>query len=113
MVWRAKKSESSGKKSDQVNSISIEILPDQKIVQASQGQTILDALLDNEIEIDHSCGGMGSCGTCRIFVQQGLEQFEPRNEVEQDIADDRQFAENERLCCQNLVKPGLILKKPY
>jgi len=112
MVWRAKKSESLGSHSDQVNSISIEILPEQKIVQASQGQTILDALLENEIEIDHSCGGMGSCGTCRIFVQKGLEQFEARNEVEQEIADDRQFSENERLSCQNLVKPGLVLKKP-
>ena len=113
MVWRAKKSDSSGMQRNQANSISFEILPDQKIVQASQGQTILDALLSHGIEIDHSCGGMGSCGTCRIFVQQGLELFEPRNEVEQDIADDRQFIENERLCCQNLVKPGLILKKPY
>lgn len=113
MVWRAKKSDSSGKAKDSKNSISMEILPDEKVILASHGQTILDALLENDIEIDHTCGGMGTCGTCRIFVQQGLEQFEARNEIEQDIAEDRQFTENERLSCQNLAKAGLVLKKPY
>jgi 2Fe-2S ferredoxin len=113
MIWRTKKS---GYPQGQENAeapILLEILPDQKIVQASQGQSILETLLENHIEIDHSCGGMGSCGTCRVFVQAGLEQFSPRNELEQAIAEDRGFAENERLSCQNLVKPGLVIRKPY
>jgi 2Fe-2S ferredoxin len=91
----------------------MEILPEEKIVQASQEQTILEALLENKIEIDHTCGGMGTCGTCRIFVQKGLEKFELRNEIESEIAADRGFTENERLSCQNLVKDGLVLRKPY
>lgn len=93
--------------------ITMEILPEGIIVQASQDQTILDCLLENKIEINHTCGGMGTCGTCRIFVQKGLEKLEPRNDIEEEIAIDREFAENERLSCQNLAMPGLVLKKPY
>ncbi len=93
--------------------ISITVLPENVVVQASQSSTILDALLDAEIEIDHSCGGMGSCGTCRIFVEKGLEKFAEPDEPEKEIRQDRGFAANERLSCQNLVKDGLVLRKPY
>jgi 2Fe-2S ferredoxin len=113
MIWRTKKSHSSSVKADTPDLIMMEILPEGRIVQASQGQTILEALLENRIEIDHTCGGMGTCGTCRIFVQRGLEKFDPRNDIEEEIAVDRDFAENERLSCQNRAQSGLILKKPY
>lgn len=90
----------------------LKILPEEIDVPASHTDTILEALLEAEIEIDHSCGGMGTCGTCRVFVEKGLEKFGPRNEPESEIAQDRQFAENERLACQNFVKDGLVLRKP-
>ena len=83
--------------------VSITVLPENVVVQASQGSTILDALLNADIDIDHSCGGMGTCGTCRIFVEKGLENFEEPGLAEREIRDDRQFNPNERLSCQNLV----------
>ena len=63
-------------------SISFKVLPDDKIVPASQGDSILDAILKAKIEIDHSCGGMGTCGTCRIYVTSGLDKFAERGELE-------------------------------
>jgi 2Fe-2S ferredoxin len=93
-------------------SLSFRILPENIDVPASQNQSILEALVEAEVEIDHSCGGMGTCGTCRIFVEFGLEKFEDRSEAEQEIAGERQFLKNERLSCQNRVKSGLILRKP-
>lgn len=97
---------------DPRNKLSFRVLPEDIEVQASQKQTILEALLEAHIEIDHSCGGMGSCGTCRVFVIKGLEQLGPRNELEKEIAEDRNFSVEERLSCQNLVVMGLLLKKP-
>jgi 2Fe-2S ferredoxin len=97
---------------DSKRPISFSILPENVIVHASQKQTILEALIEAEIDIDHSCGGMATCGTCRVFVDQGLETFEVRNELELEISRDRNFAKNERLACQNLVKAGLVLRKP-
>ena len=92
--------------------ISLVILPEKAIVHASQTDTILEALQNAEIQMDSSCGGMGTCGTCRVFVEEGIEKFSPRNDLEQEIAQDRNFAMNERLTCQNFVKDKLVLRKP-
>lgn len=92
--------------------ISFQILPGNRIVKASQGSTILEALLAAGIEVDASCEGMGTCGTCRFFVEKGLEKIGPRNDLESEFAQDRQFQENERLTCQCLAQDGLVLRKP-
>lgn len=75
-----------------------------------KNQTILDALLEAQQSIDHSCGGNGTCGTCRIIVQEGLEKLTPRNELEQEMAEDRGFEDYERLACQNQAIAGLKVR---
>jgi 2Fe-2S ferredoxin len=100
------------KRVDIKEKILLTVLPEQIVVEASQGDTVLQALLDANIEIDHSCGGMGTCGTCRMYVEKGLEKFGDPNEAEKEIRSDRNFEPNERLSCQNLVVAGLVLRKP-
>ena len=90
----------------------LRVLPDDKIVEASHGESVLEALLARKIELDHSCGGNGTCGTCRIFIVSGLENLPPRNEIENEFADERGFAANERLACQTVVIDGLVIQKP-
>lgn len=85
---------------------------DDQIVNASQGETILEAVLAADLELDHSCGGGASCGTCRVFVEQGLEKLAPRNELELEMADERLFLKNERLACQTLAVEGIKLRRP-
>lgn len=92
--------------------ILIKFLPGEQNVDASHGETILAAGLRGKVQIPHSCGGNGTCGTCRVWVIEGLDQLPQRNEVEQEMADDRMFSENERLCCQNYAVSGLVLKIP-
>lgn len=75
-------------------------------------ETLLQLLLKNNIDIDHSCGGMGSCGTCRIFVQSNLDQLPHRNEIEQERADDLKFHDYERLACQLCPLDQLKIKIP-
>ncbi len=100
------------RKSTEEKAISFRVFPEEKTVYASHGQTILEAIISADIEIDHTCGGMGTCGTCRIFVEHGLDSFPEAGEIESEIRTQRGFAANERLCCQNLVAPGLVLRKP-
>lgn len=84
--------------------ISISILPDHPDVLVSQkDQSVLDVALRLKIPINHTCGGNGTCGTCLVHVVEGLENLEPRNEIEAEMAEDRKFADHERLACQ--VKP--------
>jgi 2Fe-2S ferredoxin len=73
---------------------------------------VLDTLIDADIEISHSCGGMGTCGTCRIEVLSPLGQCQSRNEVEQEMALDRSFGEHERLACQLHAFKGLKVRVP-
>jgi 2Fe-2S ferredoxin len=75
--------------------------------------SLLELLLKNDIDIDHSCGGMGSCGTCRIIVQSDLETLPERNEIEQERANDLNFENNERLACQLCPQNNLKIKIPY
>ena len=87
------------------------LVPEDEKISFSLDQTILDALVASEIEIDHSCGGMGSCGTCHVFIENE-ELMQSRNEIESEMANDRKFKSNERLACQNIAKYGLKVRIP-
>ncbi len=93
--------------------ISIKFLTENILVEASQEDTLLEAALRAGIDISHSCGGNGTCGTCRVWVHEGLDLMQPRNDVEQEMADDRSFSPQERLCCQNKACTGLVLETHY
>ena len=84
----------------------------EKKISFEDGQSILDLALANRMDLSHSCGGMGSCGTCRVFVESPLEDLQPRNEIEQEMADSRGFSDHERLACQTAACPGLIIRIP-
>ena len=92
--------------------VQFRVLPEDKIVEASHEESLLNSLLRQKIPLDHSCGGFGTCGTCRVFVLKGAEGLEPRNEVEIEMAADRGFRDDERLACQTLPCPGLVIRRP-
>lgn len=80
--------------------------------EIEDAESVLDVALRNGIEISHSCGGMGSCTTCRILIERSSEALPPRNELEQDIADMRKFEDHERLACQLPPVAGLVVRIP-
>lgn len=90
----------------------ITFLPQNVQCEYTGHPTILDVALANEVPLNHSCGGMGSCTTCRIIVKKGLDTLESRNELEREHAHARDFKENERLSCQTLAVDGLVLEIP-
>jgi uncharacterized 2Fe-2S/4Fe-4S cluster protein (DUF4445 family) len=49
----------------------IKFLPSERIFDADDGETILDAAMKAGVYINASCGGNGSCGKCRIKVIEG------------------------------------------
>jgi len=74
--------------------------------------SVLELALANRLPIEHSCGGMGTCGTCRIFVNLKQGQLPERNEVEAEMARDRNFLPHERLACQLTALDGLEVSLP-
>ena len=77
-----------------------------------ESHTVLEAALANDVEIPTSCGGMGTCGTCRIEILEAPDGFESRNEIEEEFARERGFKPNERLACQITARVGLKIKIP-
>ncbi len=69
-------------------------------LKAIPGQTLLETAVENSVDISTSCGGMGTCGTCRVFLEVTNGLVPARNDIEKDVADEKNFAPNERLSCQ-------------
>jgi len=80
--------------------------------QLTHGVTLLQGLLDAGVEISHSCGGNGTCGTCRVEVLSDPNQLKPRNDIEAEMAEDRGFERSERLACQLQVACDFKIKIP-
>ena len=71
-----------------------------KILKVKDEDTLLNLCLRKKIPLNHSCEGHASCGTCRVHITEGVDRLPPRNKLEKDMADDRQFKNSERLACQ-------------
>lgn len=89
------------------------IIQDQiHVVPASHGQTVLEALLVSNVDLPHSCGGMGTCGTCRVFVLNEPQGLSEPEELEIEMAHDRGFSKPERLSCQARLLKSTRIKVP-
>jgi adenylate cyclase len=89
----------------------IHYLPDDKSIEADEGETILLAALRAGIEHAHLCGGRSRCSTCRVIILEGLEHCEPRNSKEQAIADMLGLDPKVRLACQTVVRGEVKLRR--
>lgn len=87
-------------------------LPANKTVKIDGETTVLELALKHGIDLGHSCGGMGSCTTCRVFVENSVDNLPPRTELEAEMAEDRGFLSNERLGCQIEPQPGWRVRVP-
>lgn len=92
--------------------IYIKFLPEDVIVSAShRDSSVLDVAIRMGINIDHTCGGHATCGTCVVHVLQGLEELGAREEQELEMAMDRGFSDDERLACQIRPVAGLVVRR--
>jgi len=66
-----------------------------------QGESILDVALDNNIPLNHNCGGVCGCSTCHVYVENGEELFPEMSDREEEYVDRaRDPKYNSRLACQ-------------
>ena len=81
-----------------------ELCPDGVVVEANEGETILDVALENEIEIEHACEKSCACTTCHVVVREGFDSLKESDELEDDMLDKAWGLEPEsRLSCQACV----------
>ncbi|HKL95226.1 MAG TPA: 2Fe-2S iron-sulfur cluster binding domain-containing protein [Haploplasma sp.] len=71
--------------------------------------TVLNALNDNKIHLPSSCGGKGTCGTCKFKL---IEGGTPIRATERSFINKKEEAEGVRLSCQVKVQTDLKISLP-
>jgi len=88
-------------------------LPQNIEVEVDEGTVILDAALNNNIQLDHNCGGNCACSTCHVVVEEGIETLGEPTEDELDMLDEAEgLTDHSRLACQCKVKDYLVVRIP-
>lgn len=91
----------------------IKFLPSGEEVEVSEGTVLLDAALDNNIRIDHNCGGNCACSTCHVIIDKGFESLGEMSEDEEDMLDEAEgLTEQSRLACQCKVAQDMVITIP-
>ena len=63
--------------------------------------SLLEIALGHEIGLDHACGGVCSCSTCHVIVEEGFDSCNPATEAEEDQLDMAyDLTDKSRLACQ-------------
>ncbi len=73
----------------------------------ASGDSLLEILLDHDIELHHNCGGVCACSTCHLYLDKGEELIEELSEKEEDFIDRAVSPRiNSRLGCQCVLQDG-------
>lgn len=91
----------------------VTFLPDNITVEVEEGSSILGAALDNDIQLEHNCGGFCACTTCHIIVKTGQENLSEVEEDEEDMLDNAEgLTLSSRLGCQARVTGDVVVEIP-
>lgn len=78
--------------------------PEGATVTAPRGTSICEALLENDIEIEHACELSCACTTCHVVVKQGFGSLGELDEAEEDLLDRAWgLTPTSRLSCQAIL----------
>lgn len=88
--------------------ITIEVNEDpEKAITLPAGEKLLTALAQHKIFLSSACGGGGTCGQCRVVVNEGGGSILP---TEKTHINTRQEREGQRLACQLTCKQNLKIQ---
>ncbi|WP_019502623.1 adenylate/guanylate cyclase domain-containing protein [Pseudanabaena sp. PCC 6802] len=89
----------------------ITCLPDNQFIEVEKSETILEALLTNEIPHTHVCGGNAYCSTCRIMILDGIQHCSTPTSAEKILAKKLDFPVHVRLACQTKVSGDVAIRR--
>lgn len=71
------------------------------------GDSLLEILLDHDIELHHNCGAVCACSTCHVYINNGADNLEELTDREEDFIDRAVNPRiNSRLGCQCVLLDG-------
>ncbi|MBU4314649.1 MAG: DUF4445 domain-containing protein [Actinobacteria bacterium] len=85
----------------------IKFTPSGKSIKISPGYNLKQAILDSGINIDSSCGGVGTCGRCKVRVKEGKV-----NTKKSKFISSKEKENGYVLSCLSKVESDLIVEVP-
>lgn len=91
-----------------------QLCPEGAVLEAEEGASLCETLLDNDIEIEHACEMSCACTTCHVVVREGYNSLNPISDDEEDLLDTAWGLEaTSRLSCQVKVgKENMVIELP-
>ena len=81
-----------------------EICPEGAVIKVDPGISLCNAMLANNIEIEHACEKSCACTTCHVYVREGFDSLEEATEDEDDYLDKAWGLDmDSRLSCRAIV----------
>lgn len=57
------------------------------VENAEEGYSILEIAEENDVHLNHNCGGVCACSTCHVYVEAGEDFLEEISDKEEDFVD--------------------------
>jgi uncharacterized 2Fe-2S/4Fe-4S cluster protein (DUF4445 family) len=81
--------------------------PDNVAITAVENSNLMETAIAAGVHINAACGGHGTCGTCNVFIKQGMVESRPTSKV--SAAD---YEKGVRQSCQSTILTDLIVEIP-
>jgi 2Fe-2S ferredoxin len=82
-------------------------------IEVQEGDSILDAAHDNDIQLNHNCGAVCACSTCQVYIDKGMDSLTEISDKEEDFIDRAINPRiNSRLGCQCIVNEDIEVTIP-
>jgi uncharacterized 2Fe-2S/4Fe-4S cluster protein (DUF4445 family) len=85
--------------------------PEGKRVEIEKDNSIYDAALKGGIDLVSICNGKGTCGKCKVIVEN-MESVGPLTEKESEMLSNDEVHNNIRLACLTKVRGDLTVRVP-
>jgi uncharacterized 2Fe-2S/4Fe-4S cluster protein (DUF4445 family) len=87
--------------------LKIRFEPDGVETAARRGDNLLEKAIDAGIRLTASCGGQGTCGTCKVIIKSGEVDSQRTKMIS-----DSDFAQGWRQACQSRILTSLVVEIP-
>jgi len=87
--------------------LKVHFKPDNVEIVVDQGENLLQAAIAAGVRIYASCGGAGTCGTCKVQIEEGEVET-----TRTDKISDQEFSKGIRQACQSRVLSDLSVYVP-
>ena len=88
--------------------------PEGAVIEATEGDVLIEVLLDNGVDVEHACEMACACTTCHVIIREGFDSLKESDETEDDLLDKAWGLEpDSRLSCQvTIADEDLVVEIP-